>query len=153
MEVVGAPARVARNRGQPAIGGQVPGVGEAAQVPDRDQQVQLDAGLAACEPGDELAPAKARDAWREAGAEVLVVETDGEGVGLTALMSDLGKRDVQLVVNGKQVERKRLRDGDTFVIDGGGSIRHRWVTDDALQEPAIEDALDALAALERPTGD
>ena len=46
----------------------------------------------------ELAPAKARDAWREAGAEVLVVETDGEGVGLTALMSDLGKRDVQGVL-------------------------------------------------------
>ena len=46
----------------------------------------------------ELAPTKARDAWREAGAEVLVVETDGEGVGLTALMSDLGKRDVQGVL-------------------------------------------------------
>ena len=46
----------------------------------------------------ELAPAGARDAWREAGAEVLVVETDGEGVGLTALMSDLGKRDVQGVL-------------------------------------------------------
>jgi diaminohydroxyphosphoribosylaminopyrimidine deaminase/5-amino-6-(5-phosphoribosylamino)uracil reductase len=46
----------------------------------------------------ELAPAKARDAWREAGAEVLVVETDGEGVGLTALMCDLGKRDVQGVL-------------------------------------------------------
>ncbi len=46
----------------------------------------------------ELAPTKARDAWREAGAEVLVVETDGQGVGLTALMSDLGKRDVQGVL-------------------------------------------------------
>jgi diaminohydroxyphosphoribosylaminopyrimidine deaminase / 5-amino-6-(5-phosphoribosylamino)uracil reductase len=46
----------------------------------------------------ELAPPEARDAWREAGAEVLVVETDGEGVGLTALMSDLGKRDVQGVL-------------------------------------------------------
>ena len=46
----------------------------------------------------ELAPTTARDAWREAGAEVLVVETDGEGVGLTALMRDLGKRDVQGVL-------------------------------------------------------
>ncbi|HEU5224526.1 MAG TPA: bifunctional diaminohydroxyphosphoribosylaminopyrimidine deaminase/5-amino-6-(5-phosphoribosylamino)uracil reductase RibD [Actinomycetota bacterium] len=46
----------------------------------------------------ELAPAKARDAWREAGAEVLVLETDGVGVGLTALMCDLGKRDVQGVL-------------------------------------------------------
>jgi diaminohydroxyphosphoribosylaminopyrimidine deaminase / 5-amino-6-(5-phosphoribosylamino)uracil reductase len=46
----------------------------------------------------ELAPTNARDAWREAGAEVLVVETDGEGVGLTALMRDLGKRDVQGVL-------------------------------------------------------
>jgi diaminohydroxyphosphoribosylaminopyrimidine deaminase/5-amino-6-(5-phosphoribosylamino)uracil reductase len=46
----------------------------------------------------ELAPTNARDAWREAGAEVLVVETDGEGVGLTALMRDLGKRDIQGVL-------------------------------------------------------
>jgi diaminohydroxyphosphoribosylaminopyrimidine deaminase/5-amino-6-(5-phosphoribosylamino)uracil reductase len=46
----------------------------------------------------ELAPAKTRDAWREAGAEVLVLEADGEGVVLTALMSDLGKRDVQGVL-------------------------------------------------------
>jgi len=46
----------------------------------------------------ELAPAKARDTWREAGAEVVVVETEGEGVGLTALMRDLGKRDVQGVL-------------------------------------------------------
>ena len=45
-----------------------------------------------------LAPAKTRDAWREAGAEVLVLEADGEGVVLTALMSDLGKRDVQGVL-------------------------------------------------------
>ena len=46
----------------------------------------------------DLAPASARDAWQEAGAEVLVVETDGEGVALTALMADLGKRDVQGVL-------------------------------------------------------
>jgi diaminohydroxyphosphoribosylaminopyrimidine deaminase/5-amino-6-(5-phosphoribosylamino)uracil reductase len=46
----------------------------------------------------ELASMKARDAWREAGAEVLVMETDGEGVGLTALMGDLGKRDLQGVL-------------------------------------------------------
>ena len=46
----------------------------------------------------ELAPPAARDAWRDAGAEVLVVEHDDVGVGLTALMADLGKRDVQGVL-------------------------------------------------------
>lgn len=46
----------------------------------------------------ELAPAAARDAWRDAGAEVLVVEHDEAGVALGALMADLGKRDVQGVL-------------------------------------------------------
>jgi diaminohydroxyphosphoribosylaminopyrimidine deaminase/5-amino-6-(5-phosphoribosylamino)uracil reductase len=46
----------------------------------------------------ELAPAAARDAWRDAGAEVLVLEHDEAGVGLGALMADLGKRDVQGVL-------------------------------------------------------
>lgn len=46
----------------------------------------------------ELAPAAAREAWRAAGAEVLVLETDGEGVSLGALFADLGKRDVQGVL-------------------------------------------------------
>jgi peroxiredoxin len=49
-------------------------------------------------------------------------------------------------------EHDGLAKRSLFVIDGGGSIRHRWVTDDALQEPAIEDALDALAAVAGPTG-
>jgi len=46
----------------------------------------------------ELAPSAARDAWRNAGAEVLVLEHDEAGVGLGALMADLGKRDVQGVL-------------------------------------------------------
>ena len=46
----------------------------------------------------ELAPAATRDAWRDAGAEVVVLENDGDGVALGALMADLGKRDVQGVL-------------------------------------------------------
>src|SRR5687767_15294762 len=48
-------------------------------------------------------------------------------------------------------EHDGLAKRSLFVIDGSGIIRYRWVTDDALQEPAIEDALDALAALEGQT--
>jgi diaminohydroxyphosphoribosylaminopyrimidine deaminase/5-amino-6-(5-phosphoribosylamino)uracil reductase len=43
-------------------------------------------------------PARTREAWRDAGAEVLVLEPSGEGVSLPALLSDLGKRDVQGVL-------------------------------------------------------
>jgi diaminohydroxyphosphoribosylaminopyrimidine deaminase/5-amino-6-(5-phosphoribosylamino)uracil reductase len=46
----------------------------------------------------ELAPRARRDAWRDAGAEVLVFEPEGERVSLVALLSDLGKRDVQSVL-------------------------------------------------------
>lgn len=46
----------------------------------------------------ELAPSEVREAWRAAGAEVLVLETDGEGVALGSLFADLGKRDVQVVL-------------------------------------------------------
>lgn len=47
-------------------------------------------------------------------------------------------------------EHDGLAKRSLFVIDRSGIIRHRWVTDDALEEPAIEDALGALAALEGP---
>lgn len=49
-------------------------------------------------------------------------------------------------------EHDGLAKRSLFVIDAGGIIRHRWVTDDALQEPAIDDALDALAVVAGPTG-
>jgi hypothetical protein len=39
------------------------------------------------------------------------------------------------------------------VIDGGGTIRYRWVTDDALETPVIEDALAVMASLEEPGRD
>jgi len=68
----------------------------------------------------ELASMKARDAWREAGAEVLVMETDGEGVGLTALMGDLGKRDLQgvLLEGGPTLAWSAVEEGlvDTIVL-------------------------------------
>jgi glutaredoxin-dependent peroxiredoxin len=34
-----------------------------------------------------------------------------------------------------------------FVIDGGGTIRYRWVTEDALETPVIEDAVAVMASL------
>jgi diaminohydroxyphosphoribosylaminopyrimidine deaminase/5-amino-6-(5-phosphoribosylamino)uracil reductase len=46
----------------------------------------------------EHAPRARRDAWRDAGAEVLVFEPEGERVSLVALLNDLGKRDVQSVL-------------------------------------------------------
>jgi peroxiredoxin len=41
-------------------------------------------------------------------------------------------------------EHEGLAKRSLFVIDGGGIIRYRWVTDDALREPSFEDALAAL---------
>jgi diaminohydroxyphosphoribosylaminopyrimidine deaminase/5-amino-6-(5-phosphoribosylamino)uracil reductase len=68
----------------------------------------------------ELAPTKARDAWQEAGAEVMVMESDGEGVGLTALMGDLGKRDLQgvLLEGGPTLAWSAVEEGlvDTIVL-------------------------------------
>jgi diaminohydroxyphosphoribosylaminopyrimidine deaminase/5-amino-6-(5-phosphoribosylamino)uracil reductase len=46
----------------------------------------------------ELAPLAAREAWREAGAEVVVFEPEDDRVPLGALLADLGKRDVQAVL-------------------------------------------------------
>jgi diaminohydroxyphosphoribosylaminopyrimidine deaminase/5-amino-6-(5-phosphoribosylamino)uracil reductase len=45
-----------------------------------------------------LAPEERKDAWADAGAEVVVYDPDGEGVPLGQLMRDLGKRDVQGVL-------------------------------------------------------
>jgi peroxiredoxin len=44
-------------------------------------------------------------------------------------------------------EHDGLAKRSLFVIDGEGIIRYRWVTDDALETPVIEDALEPLAAL------
>jgi diaminohydroxyphosphoribosylaminopyrimidine deaminase / 5-amino-6-(5-phosphoribosylamino)uracil reductase len=46
----------------------------------------------------ERSPAETRQAWRDAGAEVLVLGSSPEGVSLPDLFSDLGKRDVQGVL-------------------------------------------------------
>ena len=35
-----------------------------------------------------------------------------------------------------------------FVIDRAGTIRHRWVTDDALELPDLDEALRVLRSLE-----
>ena len=44
-------------------------------------------------------------------------------------------------------EHDGLAKRSLFVIDGEGIIRYRWVTDDALETPVIEDALEPMAAL------
>src|SRR5918999_1497444 len=44
-------------------------------------------------------------------------------------------------------EHDGLAKRSLFVIDGEGIIRYRWVTDDALETPVIEDALAVMASL------
>jgi peroxiredoxin len=44
-------------------------------------------------------------------------------------------------------EHDGLAKRSLFVIDGKGTIRYRWVTDDALETPVIEDALAVMASL------
>jgi peroxiredoxin len=44
-------------------------------------------------------------------------------------------------------EHDGLAKRSLFVIDGKGTIRYRWVTDDALETPVIEDALTVMASL------
>jgi glutaredoxin-dependent peroxiredoxin len=44
-------------------------------------------------------------------------------------------------------EHDGLAKRSLFVIDGRGTIRYRWVTDDALETPVIEDALAVMASL------
>jgi peroxiredoxin len=45
-------------------------------------------------------------------------------------------------------EHDGLAKRSLFVIDAEGMIRYRWVTDDALETPVIEDAIEAMASLE-----
>jgi peroxiredoxin len=50
-------------------------------------------------------------------------------------------------------EHDGLAKRSLFLIDGWGTIRYRWVTDDALETPVIEDALEVMASLsEQGTG-
>jgi peroxiredoxin len=44
-------------------------------------------------------------------------------------------------------EHDGLAKRSILVIDGGGTIRYRWVTDDALETPVIEDAIAVMASL------
>jgi glutaredoxin-dependent peroxiredoxin len=44
-------------------------------------------------------------------------------------------------------EHDGLAKRSLFVIDGHGTIRYRWVTDDALETPVIDDALEVMASL------
>ena len=44
-------------------------------------------------------------------------------------------------------EHDGLAKRSLFAIDGSGTIRYRWITDDALETPVIEDALEVMASL------
>jgi peroxiredoxin len=44
-------------------------------------------------------------------------------------------------------EHEGLAKRSVFVIDGGGTIRYRWVTDDALVEPSWAEPIEVLAGL------
>jgi len=44
-------------------------------------------------------------------------------------------------------EHDGLAKRSLFVIDREGTIRYRWMTDDALETPDIEEALEVLASL------
>jgi peroxiredoxin len=44
-------------------------------------------------------------------------------------------------------EHEGLAKRSLFLIDGLGTIRYRWVTDDALETPVIEDALEVMTSL------
>ncbi len=45
-------------------------------------------------------------------------------------------------------EHDGLAKRSLFVIDGEGTIRYRWVTEDALETPVIDDALAVMASLQ-----
>jgi peroxiredoxin len=47
-------------------------------------------------------------------------------------------------------EHDGLAKRSLFVIDGEGTIRYRWVTNDALETPVIEEALGVMASLKEP---
>jgi diaminohydroxyphosphoribosylaminopyrimidine deaminase/5-amino-6-(5-phosphoribosylamino)uracil reductase len=61
----------------------------------------------------ELAPPSRRQEWIDAGADVAVLDRDGAGVSLQALMQVLGKRDVQGVVleGGPRLAWSAIHDG------------------------------------------
>jgi len=65
------------------------------------------------------------------------------------LLSDWGR--VTCAAYGVRYEVWKEHDGlakrSLFVIDGSGTIRYRWVTNDALETPVIEDALEVMASL------
>jgi peroxiredoxin len=44
-------------------------------------------------------------------------------------------------------EHDGLAKRSLFVIDREGTIRYRWMTDDALETPDIEEALEVIASL------
>ena len=71
------------------------------------------------------------------------------------LLSDWGRETCEAY--GVRYDVWKEHDGlakrSLFVVDGGGTIRYRWVTDDALETPVIDHALDSLLALRRGSED
>ena len=65
------------------------------------------------------------------------------------LLSDWGRETCSAygVRYGTWKEHDGLSKRSLFVIDRGGTIRYRWVTEDALITPDPEDALEVLRSL------
>jgi len=94
---------------------------------------------------------------RELGAEILAVavtatfaqQAFAESLGVDfPLLSDWDR--TVCAAYGAQYDvwkgHRGLAKRSLFVIDRGGTVRHRWVTDDALVLPDLDDALTALRA-------
>ncbi len=80
-------------------------------------------------------PDGAQDAWAEAGAEVIVCDTDDEGfVAFPDLLSRLGKRDVQSVL-----------------VEGGSTIADRAVRSGVVDEVVVFFAPKLLGGAEAPS--
>jgi diaminohydroxyphosphoribosylaminopyrimidine deaminase/5-amino-6-(5-phosphoribosylamino)uracil reductase len=80
------------------------------------------------------ASARTRQGWREAGAEVLVIETDAGRVSLPALFADLGKREVQAVL-----------------IEGGPTLAWSAIDDDLVDRLVLYLAPRLIGGADAPT--
>lgn len=68
------------------------------------------------------------------------------------LLSDWGRKTC--AAYGVRYDVWKEHDGlakrSIFVIDRGGTIRYRWATDDALERPVFEHALESMTSLAGP---
>ena len=82
----------------------------------------------------ELAPVEVREAWRDAGADVVVFGAEGGSVPLVALLADLGKREVQGVL-----------------LEGGPTLAWSAVEDDLVDAIVLYLSPKLIGGLDAPT--